>query len=224
MKIAVLGGSFNPLHIGHAMLADTIIRELHYDKVLFVPTCIPPHKEIAGAIPAQKRLEMVKVFCESEKSNHFDVEDCEINRGGVSYTFDTLKYICEKYKDEIEGKPALLMGEEIAAEFHKWKNPDLIVQLADLIIVPRYPDYFGIGTANSNFAKNKPIGNYKGDFNSRFDIKSFRYPCKLLEIPMLPVSSTEIRGRIASEKSFKYLVPPSVFEYIEKNRLYRITK
>ena len=126
MKIAILGGSFNPLHNGHAMLADTIVKELGYDKVLFVPTCIPPHKEIAGHITTQQRVEIVKSFCESEKSGYFEIEACEVERGGISYTYDTLSYLINKYKGQLEGKPALLMGEETAAEFHKWKNADKV--------------------------------------------------------------------------------------------------
>jgi len=217
VKIAILGGSFNPLHNGHAMLADTIIKELGYNKVLFIPTCVPPHKEISGGATTQQRLEIVKAFCDSEESGCFELETCEVDRGGISYTYDTLTFIVEKYKNEIEGKPALLMGEEIAAEFHKWKNPDQIAEIADLIIVPRYPYYFGHCV---DAFKNKPTGRYEGDFNSTFDSRTFKYPHKYLGIPMLPVSSTEIRGRIAAKKSFKYLIPSAVFDYIEKTKAY----
>ena len=217
MKIAILGGSFNPLHNGHAMLADTIVRELGYDKVLFVPTCVPPHKEITGGATTQHRMEIVKAFCDSEPSGCFELEPCEIERGGISYTCDTLSYIHEKYKNQIDGKPALLMGEEIAAEFYKWKNVDQIIKMADLVVVPRYPDYFGHCV---DAFKNKPVGAYKGDFKSTFNSQSFNYPHKYLGIPMLPISSTEIRARVASKKSFKYLVPASVYDYIEKTGIY----
>lgn len=221
MKIAILGGSFNPIHVGHAMLADTIVKELGYDKVLFVPTCIPPHKEIAGGVSTEHRLGMVNAFCNSVPGNCFEVETCEVDRGGVSYTIDTLKYIVEKYKGQLDAKPALLMGEEIAAEFHKWKAPDEIVKLADLIIVPRYPDYFGSALPLKDRMVNKPQGNYEGDFKVKFNKSSFGYACKVLDIPMLPVSSTEIRARVASDRSFQYLVPPAVFDYIKKETLYR---
>lgn len=218
MKIAILGGSFNPIHIGHAMLADTIIKELGYDKVLFIPTGIPPHKELSAGATTENRLQMVKNFCDSVPGGIFEMEPCEVERGGISYTVDTLTYIVNKYKNVIDGKPALLMGTEIAAEFHKWKNVEKIVEIADLIIVPRYPDVFGM---NCDF-KNKPSGHYAGDFNTRFDARLFPYDCKILDIPILPVSSTEIRGRIASGKSFEYLLPHSVCNYIKENNLYKI--
>lgn len=219
MKIAILGGSFNPLHIGHAMLAETIVMELGYDKVLFVPTCVPPHKELSDGATTEQRVAMVKAFCESYPEKCFEVETCEIERGGISYTYDTLLHIIEKYKKDLTGKPALLMGEEIAAEFDKWKNSKEVADMSDIIIVPRYPDYFGKGFSSS---KNVPAGHYKGDFAVKFDKNAFKYTCKCLEIPMVPVSSTEIRGRIPAGKSFRYLVPTAVFEYIEKEGLYNV--
>ena len=226
MKIAILGGSFNPLHIGHVMLSDTMIKEYKYDRVIFIPTCIPPHKEIVCDKDGIKkptsiqRYEMVKSFCDSENkngNNYFAVEDCEIKRGGVSYTSDTLKYITQKYKNEIDGKVSLLMGEEIASEFHLWHEVDTIVSLADLVIVPRSPDY----KKDSVKGMNVPTGDYKGDFSVSFNKEKFGYPFTMLKEGILRVSSTDIRDRILKGKSYKYLVPQSVFEYIENNKLYR---
>lgn len=218
MKIAILGGSFNPLHISHAMLADTIIKELHYDKVLFVPTCIPPHKEINGGANPVQRMEMVRAFCNSVSGNIYELEPCEVERGGISYTVDTVKYIIGKYKNSLTGKPALLMGEDTAAEFDKWKNPDEIAKLCDIVIVPRYPDYFGVLKTTYS---NQPSGQYEGNYKVKFDKNSFKYDCKVLELPLLPLSSTEIRGRIASGKSFQYLVPSAVYDYIIEKSLYK---
>lgn len=217
MRIAVFGGSFNPLHNGHAMLADTIIKELHYDKVLFVPTFIPPHKIVNESIAAEHRLGMIKAFCHSVPDNVFVAEDCEIRRGGVSYTFDTLTFLAEKYKNLLDGKLSFVMGDEVAAEFHKWKNPEGIAQIADFIITHRYPD---AGVLESKLVKNIPGKDYAGDFKARFDEKKFGYPCLYLKEPMLPVSSTQIRGRILENRSFKYLIPPAVYDYIKEHKLY----
>ena len=217
MRIAVFGGSFNPLHNGHAMLADTIVKELHYDKVLFVPTFIPPHKIVNESIAAEHRLGMIKAFCHSVPDNVFVAEDCEIRRGGVSYTFDTLTFLAEKYKNLLDGKLSFVMGDEVAAEFHKWKNPDGIAQIADFIITHRYPD---AGVLESKLVKNIPGKDYSGDFKARFDEKKFGYPCLYLKEPMLPVSSTQIRGRILENRSFKYLIPPAVYDYIKEHKLY----
>ncbi|MCQ2591970.1 MAG: nicotinate (nicotinamide) nucleotide adenylyltransferase [Treponema sp.] len=217
MKIAVLGGSFNPFHIGHAMLADRLVDELHYDKVLIVPACNPPHKKLSAQIDAEHRLAMIQAFCESEKRGCFIPESCEIDRGGTSYTCDTLEHLTQKYKDKLEGKLAFVMGDEVAAEFHKWKNPEKVSELADLIITRRYPE---INILKETQFHNNPSGSYNGDFKEAFDLNAFKYPCIYLEEPLLPVSSTEIRTRIAENKSFKYLVPGAVYDYILNHKLY----
>lgn len=221
MKIAILGGSFNPLHIGHAMLADIMVKELGYNKVLFVPTCIPPHKEITGSVSTKDRLGMVSAFCDSVPDKIFEVESCEIERGGISYTVDTVKYILNKYKDKIDGKPALLMGEEIASQFDKWKEPKVLADLVDITIVPRYPDFYGRKLESYASVENKPTGQFAADFAVKFDRSKFRFPCRVLEIPIIPVSSTEIRARIAAGRSYKYLVPEEIYNFIEKGNLYK---
>ena len=217
MKVAVFGGTFNPLHVGHAMLADTIVRELGFDKVLFVPTYAPPHKESSKIIDAKLRMEMIARFCASEGNGHFELEPCEVERGGISYTSDTLEYLTKKYAGKLSQKLAFVMGDEVAAEFSKWRNPEKVSSLADLIIVHRYPD---VKAMESSLYENTPTGDYKGDFSVKFDMKSFKYPCIYIDSPMLPVSSTDIRRRISEGKSFRYLVPPAVFDYIIENNLY----
>ena len=217
MKVAVFGGTFNPLHVGHAMLADTIVKELGYDKVLFVPTFVPPHKDASKIVDAKHRMAMISRFCESEGDGHFELESCEVDRGGISYTSDTLEFLTQKYEGKLSSKLAFVMGDEVAAEFHKWRNPQRISELADLLIVHRYPD---VKAMETSLYDNKPTGDYKGDFSVKFDLKSFTYPSIYVENPMLPVSSTDIRRRISEGKSFRYLVPPAVFDYIIENRLY----
>jgi len=216
MKIAVLGGTFNPLHNGHVMLAETVCEKLGYDKVLFVPSFIPPHKIIMSGMTAEDRLEMVRGFCEKEGSGRFVCEDCEIKRGGVSYTVDTLAFITEKYRGLLEGKPAFILGEESAAEFHKWKNPEKIAELADLIIAHREE-----GKLSDVKTANTPSENYKGDFKVRFNPETFSFPYKKLENPVLVISSSEIRALVKSGDDWERLVPESVAEYIKKKNLYR---
>lgn len=215
MKIALLGGAFNPLHIGHAMLAEIAVKELGFDKVLFVPTCIPPHKHFTDAASAKDRLAMVRSFCKD--SPHFAAEACEIRRGGVSYTFDTLEYIIKKFGDSLEGKPALIIGEENAREFEKWYRASDVASLADIVIARRRDG--DKGDALKAF-QNTPLGNYTGGFDGGEASVSFPFPHKLLDNPQLTLSSTEIRSRIGSGKSWRYLVPESIFRYIIRKRLY----
>ena len=121
MKVAVLGGSFNPVHIGHLALADEICVSLGYDKVLFVPVFSPPHKTMNEALPPEKRTEMVELACQDDP--RFKMEPCEIQRGGVSYTYDTICFIEEKYKPE---KIGLVIGRDLFSTFHLWKNAALL--------------------------------------------------------------------------------------------------
>lgn len=221
MKIAVLGGSFNPIHIGHAMLAETVIQDLGYDRVLFVPTCNPPHKQMNANVTAEQRFEMVDAFCKASALNgvqKFFAEDCEIKRGGISYTSDTLAYITEKYREDLNGsKPAFIMGQEVAAQFYKWNNPEKVAELADLIIAHRHPDNNGVDT---KLYANKPSGQYTEDYTDESYLENFPYRHIVLENPVMPVSSTEIRARIATTKGWRYLVPEAVFHYILEHKLY----
>ena len=132
MKVAVLGGSFNPVHIGHLALADEICVSLGYDKVLFVPVFSPPHKTMNEALPPEKRTEMVELACQDDP--RFKMEPCEIQRGGVSYTYDTICFIEEKYKPE---KIGLVIGRDLFSTFHLWKNAALLAKKCELILAER---------------------------------------------------------------------------------------
>lgn len=222
MKVAILGGSFNPLHIGHCMLAETVVRELHYDKVLFVPLFIAPHKEMNALVSAEERFAMVDAFCKSAGVDgrcYFEAEACEIERMGTSYTYDTLLYIIKKYGDSLEGKPAFIMGQETAAQFHKWHKTEDIARLADLITARRHPDNNGVDVS---LFENKALRGYTNEFVGDDFEKDFKYPHIMLENPVLPVSSTEIRSRMANGKAFRYLVPEVVFQYIISHNLYGV--
>ena len=170
MKIAILGGSFNPIHIGHCMLADSVVKDLGYDKVLFVPTNLPPHKMLNNAPSAQDRFNMVRAFCDT--NSRFDAESCEIDRGGVSYTFDTLQFVLKKYASSLTGKIGLIMGQEVAAEFDKWHNCEEIIKISDLIIAKRYQSNNFIDT---KMFENGKRNSYTGEFvdDSVFDKFSY---------------------------------------------------
>lgn len=218
MKIAVYGGSFNPIHCGHLTVADETL-SLGYDKVLFVPTFIAPHKQLSASVSPSSRLAMLEAAI-SDNPN-FEVEPCEIQRGGVSYTVDTIRFLMDKYKGKIDGKLGLVMGQEIAAEFYKWKGPDEIASLCDIIIASRQ----NLGDKRSVAAANKPRGDYIGGVDAKgqfmeVDKKRFVWPYTELKNVIVPISSTDIRNRILQKKSWRYLLPQAVYEYIVTNRLY----
>lgn len=216
MKIAILGGTFNPVHIGHLCLADEVATSLGYNKILFVPVNVPPHKILKDAATAEQRIGMLRAATENDE--RFEVETCEIDRGGLSYTIDTVKYLYEKYAGSLEGKIGLIMGQEIAGEFYKWKGADELAKLTTIIIAHRKLDTGGVDTTAF---ENKSAGNYTGDVVSDDVFENFSYDFINLENQVLPVSSTEIRTRVATNKAWKYLVPQSVFEYICEGKIYK---
>lgn len=216
MKLAVLGGSFNPIHTGHLVLADDVCVSFGYDKLLFIPTFNPPHKIPENMCSAEDRLQMVRKACSGD--SRFEAEDCEIKRGGVSYTYDTICYLEEKYKSVLEGKIGLVMGSDLHSHFHLWYKAEEIARKCDLILAERPV------TAEKKEFANHPSGDYGKEYTEddpacEINRKLFQNAL-YLENPILPVSSTDIRRRCAEGRSFKYLVPSEVFSYIIKGKLY----
>lgn len=215
MKLVVFGGTFNPIHIGHLAMADDVCNSLGYDKILFVPTYIPPHKIPQNIETPENRIAMLNAAFRDDL--RFEVEPCEIQRGGTSYTIDTIHYVIKKYQDKLDSKPGLLMGQETAAEFSKWRGAEEIAELCDLIVAKRIK--------NQNFEtkqfENVPSRNYTGGFEKLdFEKANPNYKFIHLQNQILPISSTEIRTRISKNNGWRYLVSKGVFEYIVEHKLY----
>lgn len=214
MKIAILGGSFSPIHIGHLILADTVCKSLDYDKILFVPAFIPPHKHMGQNVNAEARLEMVRLAVSHDE--RFEAESCEIDRGGVSYTWDTVCFLEKKYKSVLTGKIGVIFGEDLISDYDKWEKADKLSQKTDLILACR-PMTSDI--KNKNF-ENAPTEKYGKNPMKDVTRENFPYPHLVVENPKIDVSSTEIRRKIAENGAWRYLVSDKVFEYIKEKRLY----
>jgi nicotinate-nucleotide adenylyltransferase len=189
MKIAIFGGTFNPIHLGHLFLAEEVRCGLGFDRIIFVPAFQPAHKEVAGGAAAADRLAMCREAVAG--SPHFTADDCEIRRGGVSYMIDTLQDIAGRYAPK--GKPAIIIGDDLVRTFPHWKRADEIVRRARLLVVHRRE-------------------------RGRVDVA---FPHEYLDNKVLPLSSSEIRGRLRDGRAVRFLIPESVYAYIEAKRLYR---
>jgi nicotinate-nucleotide adenylyltransferase len=190
-KVAIYGGSFNPIHIGHLITAAYVREICGLDKIIFIPCYISPHKTDTTPVDGIKRLEMIKSAISNNP--YFGVSDYELKKGGVSYTIDTVKYLKNKFS-----KIDLIIGYDNLLVFDTWKEPDELVKLVNLIVLKR-------NTATKGTKKKNKY------FNS----------AQIINTPIIDVSSSEIRGRIQTGKSINYLVPDSVKQYIISHKLYR---
>lgn len=132
MKTAIFGGTFNPVHIGHLLIAEEVLTQTDCDNVLFIPANIPPHKPVEDP-GAAFRLSMLEKSISGNP--RFRLSDCEILRAGISYTIDTIRYLVDI--GMVEPKPSLLIGDDLVEGFGSWKEPRAIVEESSLIVVHR---------------------------------------------------------------------------------------
>ena len=195
MRLAVLGGSYNPIHIGHLMLADAVALRYGYDTVAFIPAFLSPFKDGHSGCTAEDRLAMVKLAIADNPA--FYCEPCEIQRQGVSYTIDTLKFLKKKFP-ECEGKIGLIIGDDLLEGFSGWREAEHIPDYADIIVGNRIIDRYSTEQAAS----------------------AGKVPHLRVDNALLPVSSSGIRAAIKEKKSWRYLVPSAVYSYIKEHKLY----
>lgn len=133
MRTAILGGSFNPVHVGHLFLAEEVKRSLAYDRIVFVPANIPAHKGAIECIPGRERLAMLERALAGIP--YFALDDSELRRGGVSYTIDTIPDIAAHFPSE--GKLGLVVGDDLIEGFDRWKSASELASLVEIIIARR---------------------------------------------------------------------------------------
>lgn len=192
-RIGFYGGSFDPIHFGHINLSLELAEKHQLDKVFFCPANISPSKERDfPPMEAHHRLKMVELAIEDIKE--FQLLDCEIKRGGTSFTVDTLN---ELKKDHPQDQLFLILGQDTFSGFSSWKKPEEILSLASPL-----------------------VGMREGE-KIDSDTKYYKYFEKgITETRLLDISSTEIRRRVQLKKYIRHLVPSKVVDYIYENRLY----
>ncbi len=200
MRIGVYGGTFSPVHNGHIKAAEHFMNELALDRLLVIPTFLPPHKhEVLGANCAE-RLDMLRLAFENDP--RICVSDIEILRGGKSYTVDTL----EELRKQKNGDYYLLCGTDMFLTLETWKDPRRIFELAVIVL----------GRRESDADNDAPIAEQKHFLESE-------YGAHIVEFAFEPikVSSSELREKLAKGISISGEVPEKVEKYILKHRLYR---
>lgn len=198
-KFGIMGGTFDPIHFGHLVIANEVLDQYKLDKIIFIPTGTPPHKSTEGMSSAYHRYMMVQ-FATMSNPNFF-VSDLETRKIGICYTIDTLREIKEKYKDT---SFYFITGTDAVLDLPTWKEPENVLKLCNFIAVNR-PGYI---SDNLDEKINKIIKKYGGSIEA-------------IKVPQLQISSTDIRERICNNRSIKYLLPEIVEQYILENRLYK---
>ncbi|MDR3171693.1 MAG: nicotinate (nicotinamide) nucleotide adenylyltransferase [Treponema sp.] len=191
MKLAILGGSFNPVHIGHLFLAEAVLSELGYDRIILVPAYQSPFKLDAQGGSPEERMAMLAASIPGDP--RITIDDSEIRRKGVSYTIDTLADIIRRYGPE--GKPGLVLGDDLAQDFPTWRQARDIMNQGDIIIAHR----------------------------SAVEEAAFPYPHRWLKNEIMEISSALVRDRIRASANWRYLVPAGARHIIEDRCLYGYT-
>lgn len=198
MRIGMFGGSFNPIHNGHIQLIRGIIDELSLDRLLVIPSFLPPHKLVKTPISPEDRIRMCQLSISDIPSAK--VSDIEIKRGGKSYTYETLQELYSIYPND---DLFLIMGADMFLSIETWKNPEIIFKLATICGVPR-----------------KGIGGRQELLDREPFLKSLGADTKVLGLTLPEISSTEIREAVKSGKSIDKLVPKQIKDYIFQKGLY----
>jgi len=196
-RTAVFGGSFNPIHYGHLLLADEVLDALGLDRVLFVPAAQPPHKPNAQLAPARDRHAMVRLAIAGHPK--FAVSDLELRRSGPSYTVDTLDAL-RIPREEL----FLIVGSETFLDLLTWRTPRRIAELAQIVVVPR---------AGSAFDRESAA--------VRKVVHEIRDEPLIVRAISLPISASDLRRRVREGRSIAYRLPEAVAAYIQAKRLYR---
>jgi nicotinate-nucleotide adenylyltransferase len=196
-KLGVIGGTFDPPHYGHLVLAENARVQFALNRVLFVPAGQPPHKPERPVTLAQHRVAMVEAAIAGNKD--FTVSRVDLDRPGPHYTVDTLGILTRAYPDAVL---LFLMGGDSLAEFASWRDPSGIVRQARLAVMAR--------------------PGWEADLASLVEeIPDIRDRLILLDAPYLEISGTDLRRRVRRGLPIRYLVPPGVEEYVREHKLYR---
>lgn len=198
-KYGIFGGSFNPIHYGHLMICEYIKEEMGLDKVIFIPTGNPPHKELE--LSAKDRYEMVRLAISPNPD--FEISDIETTRVKKSYTVDTIRELKKIYKEE---KLYFLIGLDSLFQLKTWMKIGDLSQEIEFVVALR-PGYLD-----------------REEINKEIDflIENFGTKINLIKTPLYEISSTDLRDRIREGKSLRYLIPKKVLDYIEESGFYKV--
>ena len=190
-RVGIFGGSFNPPHAAHLIVAEVVREQFDLDQILWVPNRQSPFKGEHELAPASVRLEMVRLAV--RENDTFAISDVELRRDGLSYTVDTIRHLQDEHP---EADYHLVIGSDSLTGFRDWREPDEILRRVPLIVYPR-----------SGYEDAKPPLESEGRIH-------------LARAPLLDLSSTDLRRRMRDGHTIRYMVPDAVYRYIHERGLY----
>ncbi len=199
MRIGIFGGTFNPPHLGHMLLAQAAFEGANLDRLIFMPCAVPPHKAGMKIPDGEHRYNMVKLAIQGNP--WFELSDMEIEAGGKSYTAKTLESLEKLYPDD---RLCLIVGADSFCDMEKWFCPGEIFKRAEIIVAHRG----GMKTADLNVA----IDLFRQKYDACINV---------VQMPVMELSSSDIRDRIACGKPICYMVCNRVIDYIERQEIYK---
>ena len=192
MATGIMGGTFDPIHVAHLTIAEEVLTTFGLDRVVFMPSAQPPHKQAQDVTPIEHRLEMVRLAVSGDP--RLDVSDLEARRPTPSYTVETIRELrLELGEDETI---YFIMGADSLTQFFTWKDPEDLLSSCEFVVVPRP----GVGIECAD--------------------ERIRGKAHILDSPTLDISSSDIRERVRRGESIDHLVPPDVSAYITEKKLY----
>jgi len=199
LKLGILGGTFNPIHYGHLLMAERAKEALGISKIVFMPTGNPPHKDTKTVATADDRLKMVELAVGNDEN--FIISKLEINREGKTYTVDTLKELKAEYGEDTE--ILFIIGADVLMDLPKWRSAGEVANLCKFAAIQR-------------------AGYNKEEFNrqAKYLYDEFGADIKEVEMPIVEISSTDIRTRLSENLSIKFMLPDNVIDYIRDKELY----
>lgn len=224
VRCGILGGTFDPIHMGHLRSAEEIRERLELSEVLFVPSARPPHKEPANVIDPAHRLRMTELATADNEA--FSVCSLEIDRPGPSYSIDTIRNLQEERG--LQADLYFILGADALMEIHTWKDVPGLLQSAHFVVTsrPGYPIQELLHNLEKTVTSQWPAFEFQTNVSPSFGVETLQTETSdksilLVPITLLDISATEIRNRVKSGRSIRYLVPASVEQYIYQHSLYR---
>lgn len=208
MKLGIFGGTFNPIHLGHLRVAEEVRMTLGLEKIIFIPSYFPPHKDLEDNVPGDKRLEIVRIGISGNP--HFGLSSFEVDSGGNSYSIRTIEHIRRTYSTT----PYFIMGQDAFNDILTWFEKDRLFGLTHFAVMSR------------PHAKRPLLGEVIGEHAAHYHatkkgfINDAGKQIVFVDVTQLDISSSTIRAMCKTGKSIRYLVPAEVEEYIREERIY----